>query len=118
MPASPRAKQVKAQALVNLSLVRPVRGFDGQVHPQGKLVNKGDIVELSEAEVTNFGRFVRVIDDETKPLDKIPNQSPAKNFGIAFVGKNGGQLKGSGAMDMAERTSVVRPEEQSVWEDN
>lgn len=119
MPAAPRNsnKTVKAQALVNLSLVRQVKGFNGETQPHGKLVNKGEVVELTEAEVANFGRFVRVIDDEHAPLKDIPEQSPAKTFGYKFVGKNGNQLKNSGAMDMGESTRVVSAAE-SVFEDS
>lgn len=120
MPASPRAtsKNVKVQAKVNLSLVRHEKGADGQIHPFGTLVHKGDVVEMTEAEVANFGRFVQVIDDEHPAIDKndMPKQSPAKAFGIPFIGKNGGQLKGSGAMDMGEETRVMRAE-ASVFED-
>lgn len=117
MPASPRNKNVKVQALVNLSLVRQVKGFDGNMQPHGRLVNKGEVVELTEAEVANFGRFVRVINDDNPVLDKVPSSSPAKTFGLSFGNGTGDQLKGSGAMDMGEHTSVIRPEEQSVWED-
>lgn len=120
MPATPRATAVsktsKVQALVNLSLVRHFKGEDGNMHPHGRLVNKGEVVDLTEAEINNFGRFVRVVDEE-HPAQKLRPLSPAKAIGLRDDNGTKGQLRGSGAMDLGEHTSVMQSSEYAPMDD-
>jgi hypothetical protein len=116
MPGAPRAKTVKVQALVNISLSRPEKDADGKNVMRSKLVRKGTVLELTEAEVTNFGRLVAVVDEEHKPR-KVGNVAPGRVIGVLDVNRMGKPtLKGSGALDVTDTTRVVQSEAAADWE--
>jgi hypothetical protein len=116
MPASPRAKSVKVQALVNISLARIVKDLKGDSMNRAQLVHKGTVLDMTEAEVANFGRLVRVIDEEHAPV-KVGDVAPGSIIGVKDVNKMGkANLRGSGALDMADNTRVYRSEAQEDWD--
>jgi hypothetical protein len=117
MPASPRSKTVKVQALVNISLPRTEKDINGQNVRNARIVPKGSLVDMSEAEAANYGRLVRIIDDEHAPLAKVGKVAPASIIGIKDVNKMGKpNLKGTGALDMADNTRVYQTEAETDWE--
>lgn len=116
MPGAPR-KTVKVQALVNLSLARVEKDASGNSTNRARIVQKGTVLDMTEAEVANFGRLVRVIDDEHPALTKVGNASPASVLGIKSVNKAGKTtLQGTGALDMVDNTRVYRTEAERDWE--
>lgn len=100
-PTEPEMREYRA--LVNLSVGRVTRDVNGR-EERAERVEKGHTVYLTEQEAANYGRLVRLVEDEDSQA--IPRITPRMLVGA--VGKTGvPTLEGSGALDMKNETRVI-----------
>src|ERR1700728_4749107 len=95
------------QSLINLSVGRVERFGNGEREETSQLVNKGDIVELTQREADNFGRFVRPVDEIDKPFPRYSAKHVAQGAHAArpaYPADKEPTLEGSGALDITNKT--------------
>lgn len=100
----PVASKKSYQALVNLSVGRVERNQWGRDETSERVM-KGDLVDLTDKEAANLGRFVRPVDEKDKPF---PRYGPKHLVEGAHAARpeypKEPSLEGTGALDITNKT--------------